>query len=268
MLKVDTKIANWMAAMNFSDVEKDARWKAPNVNYDLMNSVFEKNNMGTMINIHLEHANKAINDFVKNVKATSSLDLGTAADEIKTAEQEAKQKISAEKTTINDYIEKTYQTKEIAKTDRSMKAISINKAKDWFNSATKGEGITGIVKGAKEAENNLKNIESTIQSYTAEDPGINKLAMSAFNNIVSEYTGFTSKITTTLASAQARAYADLRKFCLAAVALKKKMLNGGMKTKEEKETPEVKAAKEAFELESWAICEASDEYVFSTLELI
>ena len=41
LFKVDTKIANWMAAMNFSDVEKDARWKAPNVNYDLMNSVFE-----------------------------------------------------------------------------------------------------------------------------------------------------------------------------------------------------------------------------------
>ena len=82
--------------------------------------------------------------------------------------------------------------------------------------------------------------------------------MAAFNDIVADYTALISKATTTLASAQARAYADLRKFCLTAVSVKKQILNKGNK--------EVK--QESVELEQWAICEASDEFVFETLALI
>lgn len=265
LFKVDTKIANWMNSMDFSDVEKDARWKAPSVNYSLMNAMFEERGFDVILVKYFNEAENAMKKLGNAIKSARSIDLGTAVDEIKTAEEEAKKALNLAKTNVNGNIENIYNMKEVGKSDNGMKAVSINKAKTWFNTAVKGEGITGIVKAAEASKANLKKMESEIQSFTAEDPAINKVAMAAYNSVITDYTNMISKATTTLASAQARAYADLRKFCLAAVALKKKMLNGGTKTKE---TPEVKAAKEAFELESWAICEASDEYVFSTLELI
>lgn len=258
LFKADQKIANWMSSISdWSDVEKDGRWKTPAVNYTLMERVFE-NRFDEFWIKSFNDADAAVKKLFNTIKSARSMDAGQAAEDIKTARDEAKAALETAKKNCISNIENVYNAKEAGKGENGIKAVSLNKASSWFKNATNGNTITNLVKTANDSKASLKTMESEIQSFTAEDESINKLAMAAFNDIVADYTTLISKATTTLASAQARAYADLRKFCLTAVSVKKQILNKGNK--------EVK--QESVELEQWAICEASDEFVFETLALI
>ena len=270
LLKQDKKIAD-----NFEKIKPDnlKDFKAPNINYKLVQKMFGANNSESFSAI-----GNQISSACKNTTLhIEKLDSLNSAEEINAEKEKVingmnnlSENLAEFAKSFGEYDKdgKEASRREVAggKTGVNTQVINIDRA--IVHATFNGEvGYKSIEKSVSEQIETLNKMISLTKKVLNDDSvdELDKVRANAINEMATKLLGVISKFNSEMTTAYSHAYADVRKYALSAISY----ANKGLKAAAKAATPEEDKAEEAKqEAAQWALCEASDEYVFSALALI
>lgn len=261
LLKQDKKIIE-----NYDKIkpEKLKGFKAPRANYVLIQRMFGKGGNDNFEKI----AGTITGACVNTVNHITDIDNASTAEDINAAKDKVLNGIDGTAKKLEEFVGsfkefekdgKEANRRELAGSETGTKIEAENIDRAIVHGTFTGEyGYKTIEKTVGEQIKTLDGLVAKTKAVIKENDvdELTKLQAHAVNEIVTKLLGVISKFNNEMTTAYAHAYADVRKYALSAIAYANKT------------APKDKAEEAKQEAAQWAICEASDEYVFETLALI
>lgn len=253
LLKMDKKLE---AGFTNAVVEKlkNEKWQGPEVHGWLVSAMFSGVSGKDVIS--MEDHLKVIQDVTEKVVNTVNRIKQSNAKIIPGLKEETLGYIKEASEKLDAAVEHYKQEEANKNKGRNGNEGQVLVMQRYLKNAIAGYGFKSIEKGISDETAKIQNIRDYIKSIDA-NREVDKVRMHDLNEIVTAFMNMISKFNSSMTSMYSRAYADVRKYALAAIAHANKSEKAAGKEKKVKQ-----------ESVEWFVCEASDEYVFNTLTLI